>query len=181
MLPSTLRLLLILLPEASWRGHFSHQHCCPGSACSWAPSLQIQHVSRNACRFVFRIGMPPPVRIQLVSKMADIEHRLAYGTSDRLQLGALCGAFAGGLQAKLAMDAIFNADGLDICCCLSAWYPPFKPCWLPWCRGKRRHCGGSQVIKDGVKGVNCSAKCGLARVIAACCIAACFLFPATRD
>ncbi|EFN56281.1 hypothetical protein CHLNCDRAFT_145161 [Chlorella variabilis] len=44
--------------------------------------------------FVFRIGMPPPVRIQLVSKMADIEHRLAYGTSDRLQLGALCGAFA---------------------------------------------------------------------------------------
>ena len=39
--------------------------------------------------------MPPAVRIQLVRAMADIEHRLAYGTSDRLQLGALCGAFAG--------------------------------------------------------------------------------------
>ncbi|KAI7846416.1 hypothetical protein COHA_000126 [Chlorella ohadii] len=44
--------------------------------------------------FVFRIGMPPAVRVQLVRAMADIEHRLAYGTSDRLQLGALCGAFA---------------------------------------------------------------------------------------
>ncbi len=39
--------------------------------------------------------MPPAVRVQLVRAMADIEHRLAYGTSDRLQLGALCGAFAG--------------------------------------------------------------------------------------
>ena len=48
-----------------------------------------------SCRFVFRIGMPPAVRIELVSKMAAIEHRLAYGTSDKLQLGALCGAFAG--------------------------------------------------------------------------------------
>jgi hypothetical protein len=40
--------------------------------------------------------MPPAVCIELISKMAAIEHRLAYGTSDKLQLGALCGAFAGG-------------------------------------------------------------------------------------
>ena len=38
--------------------------------------------------------MPPRVRIELVSKLGAIEHRLAYGTSERLQLGALCGAFA---------------------------------------------------------------------------------------
>ena len=38
--------------------------------------------------------MPPAVRIELVSKCAAIEHRLAHGTSERLQLGALCGAFA---------------------------------------------------------------------------------------
>ena len=42
--------------------------------------------------------MPPAVRIELISKMAAIEHRLAYGTSDKLQLGALCGAFAGGCK-----------------------------------------------------------------------------------
>lgn len=44
--------------------------------------------------FVFRIGMPPRVRVELVSKLGAIEHRLSYGTSERLQLGALCGAFA---------------------------------------------------------------------------------------
>lgn len=44
--------------------------------------------------FVFRIGMPPRVRVELVSKLGAIEHRLAHGTSERLQLGALCGAFA---------------------------------------------------------------------------------------
>lgn len=41
--------------------------------------------------------MPPKVRIALLSALASIEHRLAFGTSERLQLGALCGAFA---QAK---------------------------------------------------------------------------------
>jgi replication factor C subunit 3/5 len=38
--------------------------------------------------------MPPKVRIALVSAMAAMEHRLAFGTSERLQLGAMCGAFA---------------------------------------------------------------------------------------
>lgn len=59
------------------------------------------------CRFVFRIGMPAAVRIQLVRAMADIEHRLAYGTSDRLQLGALCGSFAGAwTQGRTASGSI---------------------------------------------------------------------------
>ena len=44
--------------------------------------------------YIFQISMPPAVRIELVSKCAAIEHRLAHGTSERLQLGALCGAFA---------------------------------------------------------------------------------------
>ena len=40
-----------------------------------------------------RVGMPGAVRIGLVEAMADVEHRLAVGTSERLQLGALVGAF----------------------------------------------------------------------------------------
>lgn len=44
--------------------------------------------------FVFQIAMPPSVRIELISKLAVIEHRLASGTSEKLQLGAVCGAFA---------------------------------------------------------------------------------------
>jgi len=38
--------------------------------------------------------MPAQVRISLISRLATTEHRLAYGTSDALQLGAVCGAFA---------------------------------------------------------------------------------------
>lgn len=38
--------------------------------------------------------MPEAVRIACVEALADVEHRLAFGTSERLQLGALVGAFA---------------------------------------------------------------------------------------
>lgn len=40
-----------------------------------------------------RIHMPTGVRIDLLECMADVEHRLAFGTSERLQLGALVGGF----------------------------------------------------------------------------------------
>ena len=62
--------------------------------------------------------MPAAVRIQLVRAMADIEHRLAYGTSDRLQLGALCGAFAGA----------WRRGALGMC----SWVSCAKACWAHW-------------------------------------------------
>jgi replication factor C subunit 3/5 len=52
--------------------------------------------------FLFRIAMPPLVRIELVARLAATEHRLAYGTSDRLQLGAVCGAFAAAKEGIVA-------------------------------------------------------------------------------
>ena len=58
---------------------------------------------RLLCEYVFRLHMPPPARVELISQMADIEHRLAYVTAERLQLLALVGAFA---HAK---DAIVRA------------------------------------------------------------------------
>ena len=45
------------------------------------------------CSWAFRVGMPPKVRINLVSVLADVENNLAFGTSERLQLGGLIGAF----------------------------------------------------------------------------------------
>ena len=45
-------------------------------------------------RWVFEVKMPDPVRIELISKMADVEYRLAFAVSERLQLGSLVGAFA---------------------------------------------------------------------------------------
>ena len=44
-----------------------------------------------ACRWLFTISMPEAVRIACVEALADVENRLAFGTSERLQLGALLG------------------------------------------------------------------------------------------
>lgn len=49
--------------------------------------------------YIFKVSMPPKARIDLVSKLADAEYRLAFGTSDQLQLGAICGAFCQARQS----------------------------------------------------------------------------------
>lgn len=49
--------------------------------------------------------MPPAVRIELVKALAGAEYRLASGTSEKLQTGAVVGAFA------TAKDAIVAAAG----------------------------------------------------------------------
>jgi len=55
---------------------------------------------------VFRIeSLPTATRIDLIEALADTEHRLAYGTSERLQLGALVGAF-GAARASVAAAAV---------------------------------------------------------------------------
>ena len=46
--------------------------------------------------------MPSKIRIELIDRMADVEYRLAYGTSEKLQLGALVGAFSQAAQALIA-------------------------------------------------------------------------------
>lgn len=52
---------------------------------------------------MFRIeSLPAATRIDLIEALADTEHRLAYGTNEQLQLGALVGAFA---NAKAAVEA----------------------------------------------------------------------------
>uniref|UniRef100_A0A8C6ZRH7 Activator 1 subunit 5 n=1 Tax=Nothoprocta perdicaria TaxID=30464 RepID=A0A8C6ZRH7_NOTPE len=42
---------------------------------------------------VHRVDFPPSIRIQLLSKMAEIEYRLAAGTSEKIQLSSLIAAF----------------------------------------------------------------------------------------
>ncbi|KAM4049623.1 replication factor C subunit 5 [Anomaloglossus baeobatrachus] len=43
--------------------------------------------------YVHRVDFPPSVRMHLLTKMADIEYRLASGTSEKIQLGSLIAAF----------------------------------------------------------------------------------------
>jgi replication factor C subunit 3/5 len=59
-------------------------------------------LSTPACRWVFRMHVPTAARIELVEALADLEHRLNYGVSERVQLGSLVGAFA---HARVAIVA----------------------------------------------------------------------------
>jgi len=43
--------------------------------------------------WVFRLSIPQTVRMDLVDVLASVEHRLAYGTSEKIQLGDVIAAF----------------------------------------------------------------------------------------
>ncbi len=71
----------------------------PRAACT--PLLRPRTLSPR--RFLFRVpGLPTAVRIALVDALADVEHRLAFSTSERLQLGALVAAFVKAREAIVA-------------------------------------------------------------------------------
>ena len=60
----------------------------------FTPASLASDPMRYSCRWAFGVGMPAKVRIPLVEALADVEHRLAFGTSERLQLGSLVAAFS---------------------------------------------------------------------------------------
>ncbi|KAL2633687.1 hypothetical protein R1flu_005166 [Riccia fluitans] len=64
--------------------------------------LALADIVKELLIFVFEISMPPEVRAQLVEALADVEYRLAFGTSEKLQLGALVSAFT---HARVALVA----------------------------------------------------------------------------
>ena len=66
---------------------FSLGHCYNGSLTSGPYDDPIH-------RWVFKVHIPTVARIELVSALADLEHRLNFGTSEKLQLGSLVSAFA---------------------------------------------------------------------------------------
>ena len=64
--------------------------------------LALADIVRLLVEYVFRLHMPQLARANLVSAMADVEHRLAYVTHERMQLMALVGAFAAAKEAIVA-------------------------------------------------------------------------------
>ncbi|XP_078523244.1 replication factor C subunit 5 [Lissotriton helveticus] len=55
--------------------------------------LALHDILTEVHLFVHRVDFPASVRIHLLSKMADIEYRLAAGTSEKIQLSSLIAAF----------------------------------------------------------------------------------------
>lgn len=58
-----------------------------------AKGLALQDVLTEVHHYVHRIDFPIHVRVQLLEKMSDVEHRLASGTSEKIQLSSLIAAF----------------------------------------------------------------------------------------
>ncbi|KAJ6826998.1 replication factor C subunit 3 [Iris pallida] len=59
-------------------------------------------IVREVTMFVFKIKMPEAVRVKLINDLADIEYRLSFGCSDKLQLGALLSTFTNARCALVA-------------------------------------------------------------------------------
>eukprot|EP00128_Syssomonas_multiformis_P004374 Colp12_sorted_trinity150504_noHs@510 len=55
--------------------------------------LALQDILTDIHAFAARIDFPAQVRIHILREMAEIEHRVAHGTSEKAQLGALIGVF----------------------------------------------------------------------------------------
>lgn len=64
--------------------------------------LAVVDIVREVTMFVFKIKMPPAVRVQLINDLADIEYRLSFGCNDKLQLGSVIASFT---RARSAMVA----------------------------------------------------------------------------
>ncbi|KAL9268155.1 Replication factor C subunit 3-like protein [Drosera capensis] len=69
--------------------------------------LALIDIIREVTMFVFRIKMLPDVRIDLINDLADIEYRLTFGCSDKLQMGSLIASFT---KARIALVAATNTN-----------------------------------------------------------------------
>ncbi|KAL3975422.1 hypothetical protein ACER0C_021308 [Sarotherodon galilaeus] len=55
--------------------------------------LALHDILTEVHLLVHRVDFPPAIRISLLIKLADVEHRLASGTSERIQLSSMVAAF----------------------------------------------------------------------------------------
>ncbi|PNW75459.1 hypothetical protein CHLRE_12g527300v5 [Chlamydomonas reinhardtii] len=55
--------------------------------------IALVDIVRELHPFVMALSIPVPAKVALVERLADVEHRLAFSTSEKLQLGALVAAF----------------------------------------------------------------------------------------
>ncbi|KAM5564298.1 replication factor C subunit 3 [Rosa sericea] len=64
--------------------------------------LALVDIVREVTMFVFKIKMPPDVRVLLINDLADIEYRLSFGCNDKLQLGSIIASFTKARSALVA-------------------------------------------------------------------------------
>jgi replication factor C subunit 3/5 len=58
-----------------------------------AKGYALQDILTEVAKYVTRVKMDNDTLIALVSRLSDIEYRVAFGTSEKIQLSAMVGAF----------------------------------------------------------------------------------------
>lgn len=51
------------------------------------------------------VKMPDSIKVELIATLSDVEYRMSYGASEKLQLGAVCAAFADARDSLEALEA----------------------------------------------------------------------------
>ena len=69
-----------------------------------AKGLALQDILTEVHLYVHRIDLPLHIRITLLDKMSAVEHRLASGTSEKIQLSSLIAAF------QVARDLVLKEE-----------------------------------------------------------------------
>ena len=64
--------------------------------------LALVDIVRGLLPFVMQLNVPPRARVAMLVGLADVEHRLAYVTGEKLQLGAVVGIFTHVREAIVA-------------------------------------------------------------------------------
>ncbi|CAL5384885.1 unnamed protein product [Camellia sinensis] len=87
---------VVIVAQCKYTGNFARI-----SEMKARKGLALVDIVREVTMFVFKIKMPPDVRVQLINDLADIEYRLSFGCNDKLQLGSLIATFSRARSALL--------------------------------------------------------------------------------
>jgi replication factor C subunit 3/5 len=87
-MPADIATLLTLLMSASFRDALQG-----AAALKAAKGLALSDMLMEVSRQVAEVALPPKARVFLLMSLSDIEHRLAFGCSEKLQMAALVAAF----------------------------------------------------------------------------------------
>ncbi|VDD80260.1 unnamed protein product [Mesocestoides corti] len=67
--------------------------------------IALQDILSELHLLIMRVKIPDAVKADLLVVLAEVEHRMSLGASEKLQLGALCGAFARAKHSLEELDA----------------------------------------------------------------------------
>ncbi|KAL5111575.1 Replication factor C subunit 5 [Taenia crassiceps] len=67
--------------------------------------IALQDIVSELHPLIMQVKMPDNVKVELIAMLSDVEYRMSYGASEKLQIGAVCAAFADARDSLEALEA----------------------------------------------------------------------------